>query len=211
MLTITVLTGRRPALLEQTLRSMAERQTEVWEMATRTVVHNGGDPETADVLDRYEWHDRKTLQGRLRTIGEASQYLLKQAADADNLYVMRLEDDWEATSSVWLQDAVALLDEVGQVRLRHYDEPVLRKHRVTKEPIVWRTQTSGHKVTRSAHFTHNPNLMRTWDAVSLGGYEDEMDATRRYHEAGWKSAQLVPGVFRHLGHKNKGLSLKWSL
>jgi hypothetical protein len=211
MLTITVLTGRRPALLEQTLRSMVERQSEVWHMATRTVVHNGGDRETAEVLDGYLWDDRKVLRGRLRSIGEASQYLLKQAAQADNPYVLRLEDDWEATSSVWLDDAVAMLSRSGQIRLRREDEKVMDRHRITREPIAWRTLANGHKWTPSAHFTHNPNLMRTWDAVSLAGYKDEVDAAERFHATGLASSQLVPGVFKHLGHRHQGLSLKWSL
>ena len=210
MLTIGVLTGLRPALLHRTLTAMRDKQGDVWESATRVVVHNTGDAETAAVLDMFEWDERLTLHGELLSIAEASQHLLRLAGEADNPFYMRLEDDWEATAATWIDDACALLERVGQVRLRHWEEPVLTKHRVTKKWINWQELPTGHLIAESAHFTHNPSLMYTWDAVALGGYTDEIDAARRMHEAGWASAQLVPGVFRHLGDKRKGLSLKWS-
>lgn len=199
MLTIAVLTGHRPALLSATLEAMASRQAGIWGTATRVVVHNGADPATSEVLDRYQWHHRTVLEGRLRSIAEASQYLMQLVADADQPYVMRLEDDWEADETVWWDDAVGLLEECGQVRLRKADEPVMTDHRITGRPIRWQDTTNGHRWAPSAHFTHNPTLMRTWDLIALAGYTDEVDAARRMVDAGWASAQHQPGVFRHLG------------
>lgn len=209
MLTIGVLTGMRPDLLAQTLEAFSSKQPSIWEEATKVVVHNSGDRPTRDVLDEYDWDDRLTLHGPLRSIAEASHQLLALADDAGEEYFLRLEDDWEATSAAWFDDAVDLLKLSGQVRLRRSDEPVMANHRVTKKRINWQAQPSGHLWSRSAHYTHNPSLMRTADAVSLTGYSDEIDAARRYHDAGWASAQLIPGVFRHLGHREQGLSLKW--
>lgn len=210
MLTIGVLTGMRPDLLAQTLEAFSSRQPDLWQSAIKVVVHNTGDRPTREVLDEYEWDDRLTLHGELRSIAEASEQLLAVADDAGQEYFLRLEDDWEATSAAWWNDAVELLKKAGQVRLRRSDEKVLATHRVTKQQIIWKQQPSGHLWSRSAHYTHNPSLMRTADAVSLSGYSDEIDAARRYLEAGWATAQLVPGVFRHLGHREQGLSLKWS-
>lgn len=210
MLTIGVLTGLRPELLAATLEAFSSKQPDLWQEATRVVVHNTGDRATQEVLDEFDWDDRLTLHGELRSIAEASQHLLALADDAGEEYFLRLEDDWEATGAAWWDDAVDLLKTSGQVRLRRSDEKVLADHRITKKPIVWKVQQGGHLWSRSAHYTHNPSLMRTDDAVSLSGYADEIDAARRYLDAGWASSQLVPGVFRHLGHRTQGLSLKWA-
>lgn len=211
MLTIAVLTGRRPALLKQTLEAFERHHPDVWHDATRVVVHNTGDVETAEVLDGYEWDARRVLDGELRSIAQASLHLIELAAQADQRYVLRLEDDWEALPVPFYDDAVRLLDEIGgQVRLRAYDERVLAQHRITKQRIVWTTRADGHRVTRSAHYTHNPSLMRTWDLVAMSGYDDEIDAARRFLDAGHATSQHVPGAFRHLGDRAAGLSLKWS-
>lgn len=210
MLTLAVLTGLRPALLTRTLEAFRTRQPDLWHSATRTVVHNTGDPATAEVLDRYEWADRLELTGPLLPIAQASQHLIAQAALADEPFVLRLEDDWEVDGTAFFDDAVGLLAEARQVRLRRADERVLTHHRITKAPIRWRETEDGHLWAPSAHYTHNPSLMRTWDLVALSGYSDEIDAARRFHEAGWSSAQHRPGAFRHLGDRADGLSLKWA-
>jgi len=209
-LTIAVLTGLRPALLFRTLEAFEERQPDVWHAATRTVVHNTGDRATAEVLDLYEWDDRLELTGPLLPIAQASQHLIAQAALADRAFVLRLEDDWEVDRTPFWDEAVNLLGDARQVRLRKAAEPVMTRHRITKDPIRWRETEDGHLWAPSAHYTHNPSLMRTWDLVALSGYSDEIDAARRYHDAGWSTAQHVPGAFRHLGDRSENLSLKWS-
>jgi hypothetical protein len=212
--TVAVLTGRRPELLAATLTAFADRQPTLWEAAAKVVVHNTGDPATAEVLDRYPWDDRVVLDGRLRGIAEASQHLIKAVATADRRHVLRLEDDWIVTSTDFYRDAAVILDDrelnVGQVRLRLADEKVLPNHRVTRQPIRWRQLDDGHRWAPSAHYTHNPSLMRTWDYAAMAGYADEIDAARRYLQGGWSSAQHVPGAFRHAGDRDLGLSLKWT-
>lgn len=208
-LTIAVLTGQRPELLARTLSSFVRHQGAIWGDAVRVVVHNSGDEATAEVLSEYEWHVERTIIGELLSIGEASAHLLELVGEADSTYVLRLEDDWQVDATPFFDDSVRLLEDVGQVRLRKFHEPVLTSHRITKKPIRWVKHETGHYVTESAHYTHNPALMRTWDAVALGPYSDELHASRKFVEAGWASAQHLPGAFRHLGDRKAGLSLKW--
>lgn len=212
--TIAVLTGQRPELLARTLTAMAAHQPVLWAEATKVVVHNTGDKGTAAVLDQYDWDRRVVLDGALRGIAEASQYLIRAAAEADRRYVLRLEDDWVADAVTFYPVAAQILEDpelnVGQVRLRRYVEKVMTKHRVTKKPIVWRRLENGHDWAPSAHYTHNPSLMRTWDLAAIAGYSDEVDAARRFLRGGWSSVQHIPGAFAHGGHREEGLSLKWT-
>lgn len=211
--TIAVLTGQRPELLRETLAAMVEHQPDLWGAAAKVVVHNSSDGETAAVLDEHDWDRRVVLEGRLRGIAEASHHLIEAACIVDRRYVLRLEDDWIADPVSFYHDAVELLKSdlnVGQVRLRRSSEKVLDKHRVTKHDIRWRTLDSGHSWAPSAHYTHNPSLMRTWDYAALAGYSDEIDAARRFVEAGWSTGHHVPGAFAHAGDRSRGLSLKWS-
>jgi hypothetical protein len=214
-LTIAVLTGKRPELLAATLAALELNQPELYAAAAKVVIHNTGDRETAEVLDRYVWDQRVVLKGALRGIAEASQYLIKAAAEVDRRHVLRLEDDWLVSSRPFYAEAAELLEDpelnVGQIRLRDASETVMTKHRITKKPMVWRELDSGHQWAPSAHYTHNPSLMRTWDYAAMAGYTDEIDAARRYLEAGWSSVQHVPGAFAHAGDRDRGLSLKWSV
>lgn len=212
-LTIAILTGRRPELLARTLAAMVEHQPDLWAAAAKVVVHNTGDAETAAVLDEHDWHLRVVLNGRLHGIAEASHYLIRAACEADRRYVLRLEDDWLADPVDWYPRSVELLESdlnVGQIRLRRSAEKVLAKHRVTKREIRWRKLDDGHQWAPSAHYTHNPSLMRTWDNAAIAGYTDEIDAARKFLAGGWSTVQHVPGAFAHAGHRDEGLSLKWS-
>lgn len=198
-LTIAVLTGRRPELLQQTLDSFVEHHSHIWDDARRTVFHNSGDVETAEVLDRYVWHDRRIHEGGLLPIGEASQVL---AGQVDSEYVLRLEDDWQACPVDWWDDAVALLDVAGQVRLRGSSEKVSPKCQSCRQPLNWQ-QHGKHRVSDHGHYTHNPSLMRTKDFLALFPYQNERVAGRRYH--GKPIAQHQPGVFTHLGGDGRSL------
>ena len=201
-LTIAVLTGRRPALLERTLTAFTDHHPEVWGSAVRCVMHNTGDDATRQVLDRYDWDLRHTTNGRLLPIGEASQILGQQVEEAGTEFVMRLEDDWEAHPVDWWEDAVQLLDTAGQVRLRRHDEKVMGRCAVCRNQMLW-VEQDGHRVTKDAHYTHNPSLMRTELFLTLFPYRDERDAGRKFH--GQPAAQHVPGVFSHLGGDGKSL------
>jgi len=180
MLTIAVLTGLRPAMLTRTLESFAIHHPHVWDTARKVVVHNAGDPSTGQVLDRYRWDDRRTLT-ELLPIGQASQ-TLAQITPTSGL-VLRLEDDWEAQPGDWWNNALTLLDDADQVRLRVASEKVLGRCAVCRGDHL--------------HFTHNPTLMRTSTLHDLTPYTDERDAMRKFH--GRRAVQLEPGVFTHIG------------
>jgi hypothetical protein len=183
-LNINVLTGRRPDLLQRTLDSFTVNHPDVWESAVRTVLHNGGDPQTAAILDRHTWHDRHVTD-RLLPIGEATTLLTARSAAHGTDLMLRLEDDWEAEPGGWWDDAVTLLDGgAAQVRLRKASEPVSARCMVCRQP--------GH-----LHFTFNPTLTYTKTWTSLLPIVNERDAMRKFHRQ--PAAQLQPGVFAHIG------------
>lgn len=200
--TIAVLTGRRPDLLTRTLDSFATHHRELWDTAVRTVLHNTGDAETVQVLDRFRWDDRQTTD-ELLPIGAASQLLGLQVADADTEYVLRLEDDWEASPVPFYHDAVALLELAGQVRLRRADERVMDRCAVCRKPFRWRQVGGGHSISNHGHYTHNPSLMSTDVFATLFPYTNEKEAGKRFH--GRSIVQHTPGVFAHLGGDGRSL------
>lgn len=208
-----VLTGRRPALLQSTMRTMNEwhgvlRDTQV------IVLHNGGDEGTAEVLD--EWDDlidHRIVTDELLPIAHASELLVRRAVDTGLPYLFRLEDDWQSTGRTheFLQTAVWVLEdepEVAQVRLRDERERVLPTHMVTKAPIVWHNR--GHyQYSPDAHVTHNPSLWRMEVAAAAYPADVEREMQENVRKAGWTaSTQLTPGEFIHLGSGDLSLKRK---
>ena len=186
-LAITVLTGRRPNLLRRTLDSFVTNHPNLWASAVKTVLHNGGDRETADILDRHLWDDRHTTD-RLLPIGEATTLLTERTAMFDTDLMLRLEDDWKAEPGGWWQQAVVAIDAGSeQVRLRRANEQVSPRCLVCRTP--------GH-----LHFTFNPTLTYTETWTSLLPIANERDAMRKFH--GRHAVQLKPGVFAHIGGGN---------
>jgi hypothetical protein len=119
-------------------------------------------------------------------------------------YVLHLEDDWLTRSREmsWLTRAHRILEErsdVGQVRLRHIGERVLRHHMLTGKVIDWQ-EDRGYRFAAAAHFTFNPNLLRAKDVSRIYPCDSEAHAQKNYMRTAYGSAQLVPGVFCHLGH-----------
>lgn len=202
-LTIAVLTGCRPDLLRQTLDSFARHHSHIWESANRTVMHNTGDAETADILDQHDWHLRRTTD-ELLPIGAASQLLGEQVRLTEPDYVMRLEDDYLAHPVDWWTDATSLLEQVDLVRLQRADERTKDYCVVCRHKTRW-TYAPGAKIADDAHYTHRPTLMRFGVFDALFPYRHERDAMRKFH--GRRSAQLVPGVFSHLA-PGKPMSLR---
>lgn len=201
-LLITLLTGRRPHYLERTLASLVEHHADIVESASVRVLHNGGDPETRVVLNRYAWlFEEWVTTPDLLTIGQGVSMLV--TPDFDHEYVMHLEDDWEASPGQWFGLAADLLDEgCFQVRLRKADEKVLPKHMVTGKAIRWRTEFGIHTAV-DAHYTFNPSLMRLADIKIGFPAKDERHAQAKFHAAGYrKVAQLVPGIFTHIGEQS---------
>jgi hypothetical protein len=199
---LTILTGRRPALLARTLAALP---LELLAAAHVVVLHNGGDDETARVLvpylpviDRLHVHPRELLP-----IGEAASLLAMLALDSGKPLTCRLEDDWETASPgvEWLAWGRAILledPEVFEVRLRLASMPCWSKHAITGTPIVWRDH--GHYRTAEGHLSIAPTLCRTADLPRIFPAEGEKDAMRKAHAAGLRRiAQLVPGVFEHIG------------
>ena len=203
MLTIAVLTGLRPGLLQQTIDSFTKHHPEIWESAYRTVIHNTGDAATADVLDRHDWHLRRTTD-ELLPIGAASQLLGEQVRLTEPDYVLRLEDDYLAHPGDWWDTATGLLTDVDLVRLQRADERTKSSCVVCGNRTRW-TYVPGAKIADDAHYTHRPTLTRFETFDSLFPYKHERDAMRKFH--GRKSAQLVPGVFSHLA-PGRPLSLR---
>lgn len=204
---VTLLTGRRPALLERTLHRMQTCMPGLLKRAHVTVLHNGGDEETAAVLFKYEdIIDVTVTTSRLLDIGAATSLLAQQAAMTDRKYWLHLEDDWNAIPVTidWLAQAQTILHtrpKVFQVRLRHHGEPVLAKHMVTSRPLRWSTHGK-YRMTTDAHYTNNPSLVRTKDAEKIWPARGEREAQRNAWNSGLRFvAQLIPGVFFHTGDK----------
>jgi hypothetical protein len=199
---LTILTGRRPALLARTLAAMP---VELLAAAHVVVLHNGGDEETSRVLEAYlPAVDRLHVHpGELLPIGEAASLLAMLALDSGKPLTLRLEDDWVASGDgvEWLAWARAILFEdldVFEVRLRLASMACWSKHAITGAPIVWRDH--GHYRTAEGHLSIAPTLCRTADLAQIFPCDGEKDAMRQAHAAGLRRiAQLVPGVFEHIG------------
>ena len=201
LLTIAVLTGRRPRLLDATLQDFLAKHASVWALASKVVFHNSGDDETAQVLDLYDWDRREVTDGPLLGCGEASQYLGALALSQKSRFVMRLEDDWACLPVDWLDDAVDVLADrtVGQVRLHHSSVPTQTVNMVTKRKLTWKPyRDTGHLIA-DAHYTHRPSLMRSSDFAALFPYRNEFHAMRRFRLTGMQVVQHQPGVFTHIG------------
>lgn len=208
---VTLLTGRRPQLFAATVTALAAGAPELLESAHVTVLHNGGDKATAELLDSYPWIDRRLDTTDWLPVGRAVSWLV--AATEDRPYVLHLEDDWSLATldPGWLDAAVAALADpkVGQVRLRHRGEKVLGRHMITGRPIVWTPTLDERWAIGVAHFTLNPSLMRREDLVRLWPAIGERQAAQRFHRTGLRVAQLNPGAFVHTGGKQSLEGHRW--
>lgn len=213
--TVTVLTGARPHLLTQTLTALRTAAPGLLESARVIVLRNGDDTGTRDVLhaNRDVIDETITPGVALLPLGEATSLLADAAHRSAQPYWLHLEDDWVArtTSDTWLADAKTVLDStpwVSQVRLRHFGQATLTYHMVTRQPLVW--APSGTAVlSREAHWTCNPAVVRCADIPQVWPAPTESRAQRRAHVAGLRGiAQLVPGVFVHVGDGTESLRAK---
>jgi predicted O-methyltransferase YrrM len=202
---VSLLTGCRPELLRRSIESLVEGLPGLFEQARVTAFVNGDDADSAALLDRLPGVDRVLRNsGRRLPIGQAASHVVAEAVKPTGVrYLLHLEDDWEVSTLdvTWLARAAAILDSeprIGQVRLRHRGERVRTRHMVTGQRIHWE-ESAGYLLSASAHWTFNPSLMRA-DAVSAAWpADDEAAAQRRFFRSGLWSAQLTPGVFRHIG------------
>lgn len=200
-LVVTLLTGARPRLLELTLVALRTHHGPLLADARIVVLHNGGDQETGDILYRHLGDTAQiTVTPTLLGIGEATSLLMAEARTSGKEWLLHLEDDWQASPGDWYHQAVALLeDNVFQIRLRRADEHSLAKHMVTKKPIQW-MPGDDYRYTRDAHYTLNPSLIRLSNVRKGWPAKGEADAQRQFWQAKKrKVAQLVPGIFSHIG------------
>lgn len=200
---ITILTGQRPKLLQDTIESVLQHVPELFEHRV-VVFNNAGDKPTTELLNTYNFiDDIITNQGTL-PIGAAISLLASKAYESGERFWCLLEDDWAAQSGGWVEQAIDLLKnpEVSQVRLRLESEPVLKNHMITGEPIVW-VEEKGYKITEKAHMTFNPSIIKTVDIPLIFPCTGERDAQKNwlYRNMG-EVVQLVPGVFKHIGDDN---------
>lgn len=209
---VTILTGRRPGLLADTLAAALAHAPGLLETAHVIALHNGTDEATADVLATHGRLFARRLQTpKLVDMGVALGTLAPMVTTSRRRWWLHLEDDWRCNPSPgWFHDARRILIErpdVAQVRLRRADEPVLARHMVTREPIRWRDH-DGYRLAPDAHYTCNPSLVRAADACDAWPAPGERAAQRRWRDAGHRGvAQLVPGVFTHTGD-DESLRLK---
>lgn len=213
---VTVLTGRRPELLQTTLDSLFRTAPGLMESAHVAMFHNGtvDDQATATVIDGYRHvvDVLATHNGPPLPIGDAVNQCAAFAVDSGRTYWLHLEDDWEAVTAHdgWLDDARVALDDhdICQVRLRHRGDKILGYHMFSNRPIRW-IPAGAWLVADSAHITFNPSLMRVGDVAQVWPVTGEQGAQQKAWAAGWRGVvQLHPGVFRHIGD---GSSLRLDL
>lgn len=202
---ITLLTGGRLPLLRRTIDSLLAHCLGLLETHPVVAFLNGDDPETQAYLDELPFIDEHLRHaGSVLPIGTATSLLMEALARRGGIEtILHLEDDWvvETNDTSWLERAHCILDEhprIGQVRLRHKEEKVLAHHMVTGRPISWERR-EGFLLSRSAHFTFNPSLVRIQDVPAIYPCTTEREAQERFLSARYAAAQLVPGAFRHIG------------
>jgi glycosyltransferase involved in cell wall biosynthesis/predicted O-methyltransferase YrrM len=212
-LAITFLTGRRLALFRQTVESLRAALPIPLEQLFTIVMVNSNDPDTARYVEELGFvHERIDHHQNVERVGPATTRLILAAARrADVDYILHMEDDWRASTENpgWLARAFEILEqhpEIGQVRLRRSDETVLTRHMITAQPIAWENHAD-IRVARSAHYTFNPSVIRRTDALRIFPARDEREAQERFLRTGLATAQLIPGVFTHIG---AGQSLRLS-
>lgn len=217
MLIVTMLCGAPRKILDQrfsVLVRTCERARKLLELADEVIcLANFGDERTRDWLRDQSWKPRVLFTKRRAGNPEATELVLTAAVQAAKerghaeAHVLHLEDDWwlvdEDPLSGWLGHARGILmgnPQVGQVRLRMIDDHMpLGFNWVTGAAIV-REQYPGYMVSNQ-HLTYNPALWRL-EAITTsfpppGAWRDEQASMACYERAGWRSAQLVPGVFIH--------------
>lgn len=211
---LTILTGRRPALLAKQIDSLRAWAPGLLETAQVIVLHNDGgsgtDPLTRGQVELLRGSALETTS--LYPIGRATSLLERAARQSGAAYWLHLEDDWRLSSAApgWLAQAKSLLGtakhptEVAQVRLRHWSERTLPRHMVTRKPISWLAargpESVPHLIASDAHLTFNPFLARVGALTGAFPCTGEADFQERGHALGLRRvAQMYPGAFTHLG------------
>ena len=215
-LCITVLTGRRLGLLRRTLESLDRADPSILRDSVVVAYLNGRDTESYGYLSQLGYIDRLEYRDtpKPEPIGNAVSRLANWVP-TNCRYVMHMEDDWtcQASSSQFLGDASLILEHdarIGQVRMRLKSEPTLGYHMITQRKQSWvAAEAHGLKYQVSGlHFTFNPTLVRVTDLPKFYPADHELTACRRYLRHYPLVAQLVPGVFKHIGDEGRSLRAK---
>ena len=212
---ITILTYRRHKYLERVLGAAERYLCEPGPCAGRIFV-NAVDPDTMAVIDKHRraFSQVETSKENLRQGPALTALWSDTGAD----YILHLEDDMVTTRSGWLEPCLDFLDdhpEVGQMRVYPFTaHHVTKTNPITKRPICLdEPKTYGNEkislMKEPAHFTFIPAITRAdaaadllplEDTLSIGDRVDAESAARdRFHEAGWATAQLHKGPFKHIG------------
>jgi len=216
-LVITILTGRRLPLLQDTVAGMTRCDPNILRRAHVIAYLNGKDPKTKSWLSGQKWIDNLIYRStdKPEPIGNAVSRLAALVTEVPQArYTLHLEDDWRcvAPHGGFLLDAEAILKtnpRIGQVRMRSVYETVLGHHMITGRKAPWRQATVAGVKCKVAglHYTFNPALVRVEDLDKIYPANHENVAAKKYMRHFPLVAQLVPGAFRHTGD-NKSLRAK---
>lgn len=211
-LAITILTGGRPRLFKRTVDHLKKNALGVLQDAHVVMLVNGADDMTMRIARATPHVDDLIVSEAkpLLTIGAAVSRLM-EAVPPSVRYVLHLEDDWECVRPGWFERARWLLDrhpKIGQVRMRLHvsaavpTQAVSRYNMVTKRLIKWedhRTSLGWTFREGDGHFTFNPALVRREILPVVYPCDGELDAAQKFYRTRLRTAQLMPGYFRHIG------------
>ncbi|MCB1052033.1 MAG: glycosyltransferase [Acidobacteria bacterium] len=203
LLTITLLCGGRPGLLNQTLAAFEQNIRGQVPFRALALV-NAQDRESLAQLEAMGCWDIDWVEQGCLDIGAAVSRLWARVDDQAP-FVFHLEDDWQTARPAGEQfrQAIGLFNanpDLGQVRMRSVAEPVLSYHMVSGKRIEWRTDPSRRwKSSVHAHFTFNPSVFRQSLLAKMFPVQGEAQAQKRFLAEGLQVAQLLPGNFVHLG------------
>ena len=211
---ICFLTGQRIDLFRRTIESIYINIPDVLENCYTITLLNSPDAITYSYIKNLsDINECRAHKKGILPIGDGTSILNIELANKKGIeYILYVQDDWlvDSVDRFWLKQALNILDihsEIGQVRLRHSDERVLKYHMITKNPITWEKK-DGFLYSKSAHFTFNPSIIRTRDVYKIFPCITEWGAQKKFLKSGLATAQIIPGVFRHLGTKDQSLKLK---
>lgn len=201
-LVVTVLTGGRPILLEQTLDALERHAGPRLRRWTVLALVNGADAPTMAVLTQRPWVTSRPVEGPIRPIGAALSDLMGMARHAGRAFLLHLEDDWSCSHAPerWLDRGAYALGNprVGQVRLRSSADQVSRTNMCTGAAIRW-SFAPDHLRSSNAHFTFNPHLVRCESIPKIYPCDGELDAQRKFAQTHLDVVQILPGSFSHVG------------
>ncbi|MEA1927461.1 MAG: glycosyltransferase [Candidatus Auribacterota bacterium] len=213
---ITILTCHRPRYLSKTLKALKGYAYDPTLCRTRIFI-NGDDPDTRNVVNQYPDLFDKVLSSP-ENLGQAPALnQLWSETEAD--FILHIEDDMVVTRAGWLKPALeffARYPRIGQLRLYPFWEihHISRHNLITKKPIEFHSpepigEEKFSRMIEPAHFAFIPSLFRvsalsSFLPLSADRERDQAEnqAQRGFRKAGWDTAQIHNGPFRHIGRRS---------